>query len=191
MSIDRFLPRARRLPLLVPPLPPLPLNSCSLRYSLHWPFRSSLTTILYFALPSSFSLSSSPCPRIYIPRVLWSPLFSSHVLFFTVLFPLSLSLCLSLCDRTTQPNNRHRRLKPENSAASSLLFSRSTRRSSFSIPSRKFLIVLSFTTRILLSIIGTKSSSTSLDNSSRSCIHTLKMYYFPPHNFSLHRSSLK
>lgn len=135
MSIDRFLPQARRLPLLIPP--PSPLSFCSLRYSLRWPFRSSLATILYFASPPPLH-PPSPCPYLYptFPCPLSfrrTSSFSPFCLLFLFLL-VSLSVFAS-CDRTTQPNNRHRRLKPENSAASSLLPSHSTRQSSFSIPS--------------------------------------------------------
>lgn len=140
----------------------VPLTFCSLRYSLRRPFRSSLATILYFALPS--------CPHpplVSSPHVLSCPLsFRRTSSFSPFYFPLSLSLSLSFslfasCDRTTQPNNRHRRLKPENSAASSLL-------SFVPLAARLFqflrgdFVVLSFPTRILLSTIGTKSSCVSV-----------------------------
>lgn len=144
MSIDRFLPRARRLPLLIPPLSPADsalfvTPFVSLFVPLSRPFSTSLRPSLpppscpylhpTFSCPLSFRRTSSFSPFCFL------------FLFLSV----SLFLSRSLCDRTTQPNNRHRRLKPENSAASSLLFSCSTRPSSFAIPLQ--CVVSSFTTK--------------------------------------------
>lgn len=119
--------RARRLPLpiLLCPFQLLRVLSLSLFLCVA-PFLSALSfltrdhSLLY--CPLRLPSSSSPTHR-----VLLFPLFSSRVLFFTVLLALSLFLPES-CDRT-QPNNHHWRLKPENSAASLLSFSHSTCRS--------------------------------------------------------------
>lgn len=152
----RSLSPARELSPSTPPDPPLPLSTLSLFLSFSAllpssrPFRSSLATILYFTVPLLPPPSSSPTRR-----VLLFPLFSSRVLFFTVLLALSLFLSES-CDRT-QPNNHHRRLKPENSAASPLPFSHSTCRSFLSISSQRLSIILFYKTRILLSNVGVRS----------------------------------
>lgn len=107
--------RARRLPLpsLLCPFLLLRSPSLSLCYSLLVgpSFLTRDHSLLYCPfLPSS---TSSPTRR-----VLLFPLFSPRVLFFTISLALSLFLFES-CDRT-QPNNHHWRLKPENSAVSSL-----------------------------------------------------------------------
>lgn len=127
VSIDRFLPRARRLPLLIPPLSPADsalfvTPFVSLFVPLSRPFSTSLCP----------SLPPSSCP--YLHPTFSRPLSFRRTSSFSPFCFLFLFLSRSLCDRTTQPNNRHRRLKPENSAASSLLFSCSTRPSSFAIP---------------------------------------------------------
>lgn len=106
---------------------PLPFRSFSrdhslLRRTLRSPLRPSRAYLhpefscsLSFRRESSFSpVSPSRTPMTVLPLFL---------LYFTLSLPLSASFPFSLCascDRTTQPNNRHRRLKPENSAASSL-----------------------------------------------------------------------
>lgn len=127
MSIDRFLPRARRLPLLVPPLfPSAPALFVTPFTGPFVPLSRLFSTSLCSPRPPS------PTPYLHPPRSLVPSLFVAHPLFHRFASSFSFSLFAS-CDRTTQPNNRHRRLKPENSVASSLLFSRSTRQSSFSI----------------------------------------------------------
>lgn len=126
MSIDRFLPRARRLPLIPsshrPPPPVDPQRSLAL-------FVAPFAFALSFLLPRPFSTSpyspfSPPSlPRVSTPRVFLFPLFSSRVLFFarfalsyahdgssslsTVLYslpsPIRLFSFFSLCE--LRPNN--------------------------------------------------------------------------------------
>lgn len=132
VSIDRFLPRASSLstPLGGPLGPVLFLYLCL--FVEPPPLRSALSlssraTILYFAV--TLLPRVPPSPAYSAPRVFLFPLFSSRILFFTILSrsgvpsrlpppPSSLPLSFAASwDRKTQPNNRHRRLKPENSCS--------------------------------------------------------------------------
>lgn len=122
----------------------------SLRYSLRLrPFVPSLATILYFAVPSVLSLTAHlraylqpefSCSFSFHRASSFSPVSPSRTsmaavpllslsLFVLLFASFSFSLCAS-CEQTMQPNNRHRRRKPENSVTSpppslfhSLLFS--------------------------------------------------------------------
>lgn len=86
MNIDRFLQRASSLSTPLGP-PPCSRSFSVFLSSLHplvgRPFRSSLATILYYAvtlLPRLPPLSAYSSPRVFL-----FPLFSSRILFFTIL----------------------------------------------------------------------------------------------------------
>lgn len=130
MSIDRFLPRASSPSHPVPVLRPVPIlrlsSSLSPSHPLVGPF-ASLSRPFSTSLPSSSRASLLQLRTLHPAGFLVLSLFTARSSFSCFSVPsrsLLIFSCLSLslfrCELglgTTQPNSRHRRLKPENSGS--------------------------------------------------------------------------